>query len=79
MDPNARRDTQWTTLSEHTSDGSLKEKAFAEASWAVDSRAQPYRAFRIRSTGTNSHGSSWNASRSVDCAGIELYGMLVNS
>jgi hypothetical protein len=69
--------SSYTVLRAHRNDSSLADQAFSVAAWKVEGVKQAYRYFRIRQTGWNSGDGSGYSQATVDCAGIELYGMLL--
>ena len=73
--------SSWTTLREHSDDTALGGDSFAipgdrfsVAHWALPDVATAYRHFRIYQTGMNSSGDDY-----LMCAGIELYGVLLDA
>ena len=67
----------WTILRAHSSDASLGDEPMSVAAWPLDAAAvggRAFRHFRILQTGPNSSGSNY-----LMCAGIELYGVLIDS
>ena len=64
-------DGPWTTLRRHDNDPSLEQKKGFAAAWPVDG-APPFRFFRLHQHGQNAGGV-----HRLKCAGIELYGELV--
>jgi hypothetical protein len=69
----------YTVLRAHRNDNSLADRGFSVAAWKVEGVKQAYRYFRIRMTGKNSGWSEGDyANHYLRCAGIELYGMLLN-
>ena len=67
-----RLDGPWTTLRRHDDDQTIGQeaKSFA-AAWAVEA-AQPFQVFRI-----HQHGQNAADGDGLACAGIELYGTLI--
>ena len=65
-------DGPWTTLRRHDDDQTIGQeaKSFA-AAWAVEA-AQPFQVFRI-----HQHGQNAADGDGLACAGIELYGTLI--
>jgi hypothetical protein len=66
---------EWTTLRQHVDDQSLEDTPMSTAAWPVEGCDVPYRYFRIFKTGPNSthvHNLDY-----LMCAGIELYGQLM--
>eukprot|EP00729_Bicosta_minor_P032712 gene32712-biopygen28518 len=66
-------DSAWTLLKTHANDQALPDQKYSTASWPIEATADgaSYRYFRIFQTGENSYGDD-----SLNCAGIELYGLL---
>eukprot|EP01044_Picomonas_judraskeda_P015665 COSAG03_NODE_2664_length_2544_cov_1.326380_1_plen_186_part_00 len=64
-------DGPWTTLRRHDNDTSIEKRGGFVAAWVVD-WAPPFRFLRIHQHGENAKGSG-----TAHCAGIELYGELV--
>ena len=72
----------WHTLRRHDRDESLAQgRSSAEAWWAVvGGGGGSFRCFRVLQTGANADIRAWNASpNTLACAGIELYGALVQA
>ena len=66
----------WTRLCVHVDDRSLSEQPMSVAAWPIDAGTIPgrsFRHFRILQTGKNSSGHVF-----LVCAGIELYGLLLD-
>ena len=66
----------WTTLCVHVDDWSLSEQPMSVAAWSIDGGTIPgrsFRHFRILQTGKNSSGDNY-----LMCAGIELFGLLLD-
>ena len=64
---------EWTTLRQHVNDQSLGLTRMSTAAWPVEGCQVAYRYFRVFKTGPNSKGNS----DALMCAGIELYGQLM--
>ena len=67
----------WTTLRVHADDRSLSDQPMSVAAWPIDAGTIPgrsFRHFRILQTGKNSSGNNY-----LMCAGIELYGLLLDA
>ena len=67
----------WTTLCVHADDRSLSDQPMSVAAWPIDGGTIPgrsFRHFRILQTGKNSGGHDH-----LVCAGIELYGLLLDA
>lgn len=63
---------EWTTLRQHVNDQSLEDTPMSTAAWPVEGCDVAYRYFRIFNTGPNSGNAEY-----LMCAGIELYGQLL--
>lgn len=66
----------WHTLRTHVDDTSLEETPWSVADWPIERNLASevgYRFFRIKATGPNADPSNYR----VACAGIELYGTLI--
>jgi hypothetical protein len=63
----------WETLREHTNDSTLSDTPMSTAAWEVEAGGRAFRHFRVLQTGQNSAGKHY-----LMCAGIELYGTLVD-
>ena len=64
----------WTPLRVHCNDCSLSDESFSVAAWPLEDTADFFRHFRIYQTGPNSAGT-----HQLMCAGIELYGTLLDA
>lgn len=64
---------EWTTLRQHVNDQSLGDTPMSTAAWPVEGCNVAYRYFRVFKTGPNSHDNT----DLLMCAGIELYGQLL--
>ena len=65
---------EWTTLRQHVNDQSLEDTPMSTAAWPVEGCDVAYRYFRIFNTGPNSGNVEYLM---LMCAGIELYGQLL--
>jgi hypothetical protein len=65
---------EWTTLRQHVNDQSLGDTPMSTAAWPVEGCNVAYRYFRVFKTGPN---SSRDDTGHLMCAGIELYGQLL--
>ena len=66
----------WTTLRRHDNDRSLDSREHFVAAWPVEP-AGPFRFFRIYQHGKNQGADNSEHCHHIRCAGIELYGALV--
>ena len=68
---------RWATLRSHRGDEGLSDRPMSVAHWPLDAAVgagRAFRHFRIVQTGKNSSGYD-----NLNCAGIELYGLLLGA
>ena len=65
-------DGPWTTLRRHENDESIELRKGFVAAWPVEDVVAPFRFFRLHMHGKNSSDND-----DLSCAGIELYGLLI--